>query len=368
MKYKILLINNESAFDPSAALLDVKNYFRQRTPLELEFEQMYLTKSVTLGKWGIKSKPEDGGKELVGTIGMRQMLVDLGVNGMQYNAVIFLYDLAKTDWFKSQPAGEELRHWAHWDPYKGATLIECATWTEWGAGDLYRIMTHELMHAYHQACRLNGTTLSDTMDLYDKEFEVEATDGNRARNIKTLSFHWELVPHQPLLAQILRTIALLVEAYRIKNALESMNQNIEKWALAVRKQEGWYKGSRSYRNNNPGNFRFYSGGYRSIYGSVTEDRSGVEDGQNGFAIFPSYKQGWTYLCNSIKSYVDGTSAKYNTEAKKRFGLASSSDLTLYQLYEIYAPKEDGNNPKRYAEVVADELGVSPTTQIKNLTV
>jgi len=43
----------------------------------------------------------------------------------------------------------------------------------------------------------------------------------------------------------------------------------------------------------------------------------------------------------------------------------SSD-TLYDFFGRYAPSSDNNEPRKYAEYVAAQLGVEPTTQISQL--
>lgn len=356
MKYKVLIVKNSPAIDPYDAEQMTRLYFLERSPLEIEYETITLERPVVLGSWGISSS---AGEHLVGTIGTRQTLQSLNIRGAEYNAIIYLYDLAKTAWFKTHLADESLRVWTHWEPYQGAALIEIPTFAKWSPYDLFRMMTHELLHAFHQACRLNGTTTVDTMDLFDKEEEVEAPDGNRARNIKTLAPYWQLVPHQPLLAALFRTLKLLVEAYQLKASLKSMNTKFETWALAIRRHEGWYEGSRSHRNNNPANAKFFSGGYNAMYGNVGKDA-------DGFAVFPSYTQGWTYLVNLIRSACVGTSA------------IRKPDFTLYEFFAGrspkegrepeggFAPKKDGNDPEHYAEVVAEALGVSPDIEIKNI--
>lgn len=55
-------------------------------------------------------------------------------------------------------------------------------------------------------------------------------------------------------------------------------------ALAHQTHEGWFPGSMSYRNNNPGNLR----------------------GKDGaFQIFPSYQAGFTALQNDLQAKIEG---------------------------------------------------------------
>jgi hypothetical protein len=107
---------------------------------------------------------------------------------------------------------------------------------------------------------------------------------------------------------------------------------------AVREHEGWYPGSRSQRNNNPGNTKVSPVGYLPVYEPVKKD-------PQGFAIFKDYATGWRYLENLILSHA----SKY-------------SEYTLSQYFKVYAPAADNNDPVRYASVVAKKMGVSPYTR------
>lgn len=120
---------------------------------------------------------------------------------------------------------------------------------------------------------------------------------------------------------------------------------IEAWAKAIQKHEGYFPGSASYRNNNPGNFRC-SGLVMGEFGAIKC--------VNNLAVFKTFEQGF----NSLKQFLI-----YAGEGKLR---AYKPEMTLYQFYFVYAPSADNNNPKNYAEAVAKDLGVSPDTQIKQL--
>lgn len=116
---------------------------------------------------------------------------------------------------------------------------------------------------------------------------------------------------------------------------------VVKMAEAIKNHEGWKFGTRSYRNNNPGNFK-YIGQYKSI---------GKDSG--GFAIFPDYDTGWNHLLKVIHNACSGKSLLY------------PQTMSLYEYFEKYAPSHE-NDSKRYAEVVAEYIGVSPYILIKEL--
>lgn len=114
---------------------------------------------------------------------------------------------------------------------------------------------------------------------------------------------------------------------------------LERWAEAIKEFEGWYPGSRSYRQNNPGNLRW------SKYQSGTK---------NNFSVFPDYETGWKALLFQLRIATDGRSSVY------------TPNDTLLQFFSTYAPSTDNNYPEKYAKFVADKLGVSIDTKISDL--
>ncbi len=113
---------------------------------------------------------------------------------------------------------------------------------------------------------------------------------------------------------------------------------IQKMAEAIKSFEGWYVGSRSYRNNNPGNLKFHNQA-----GAIGQD-------ETGHAVFGTYESGWNALVNQLRLAFYGGSAVY-----------SLSD-TLYTFFSKYAEANSGP----YARYVAGALGVSPDTALADL--
>ena len=102
-------------------------------------------------------------------------------------------------------------------------------------------------------------------------------------------------------------------------------------------------GDRNYRNNNPGNFRFYNGGYLVKYGNVRKDKS-------GFAIFPTHALGWLYLQNHVLQ-----------QAKQH------PSWSIRNYVDHYAPPTDDNpNKVAYAKAIATHCGVTVDTTLKQL--
>lgn len=113
---------------------------------------------------------------------------------------------------------------------------------------------------------------------------------------------------------------------------------LETLADAIKQYEGWFFGSRSWRNNNPGNLR----------------SSQFQSGQaGGFATFSSYASGWLALWYDLLCKCVG---------RTRTRLTPES--SLYDLISVWAPNEDGNNSLAYTMFVAKKCGVSPDTKLK----
>ncbi len=95
-------------------------------------------------------------------------------------------------------------------------------------------------------------------------------------------------------------------------------------------------------NNNPGNCRYFYGGYHPMYEPVGRSKG-------GFAIFPTYELGWLYLKNTVKGKIK-----------------NHPTWTLLDFFNNYAPESDGNNPTHYAAFVAKRLGVDSGFLMKDL--
>lgn len=119
--------------------------------------------------------------------------------------------------------------------------------------------------------------------------------------------------------------------------------------LAIKEMEGWFppspkypNGSKSWRNNNPGNTKYSTKGYLSKYEPVKKDAT-------GFAVFKDYATGWLYLKNLVLS-----KAKANP------------NWDLLDFASNWAPASDNNNPVAYSDFLAKKMGVSTTWMLKNL--
>lgn len=97
---------------------------------------------------------------------------------------------------------------------------------------------------------------------------------------------------------------------------------------AIMAQEGWKAGSRSNRNRNPGNLR------ASAHVTHTLDDS-------GYCVFRSILDGSDALLCELHDKITGAN---------EHGISQGS--TLDELFDVYAPRSDKNNPNEYAVFVA----------------
>lgn len=122
-------------------------------------------------------------------------------------------------------------------------------------------------------------------------------------------------------------------------------RDVEVWAKAIQDFEGWVapgekdrtgevyaNGSKSYRNNNPGNIKGVGG---------------------GFLKFDTYKEGFDYLVDYLTRAATGRHRAYHPE------------MSLHEFFRTYAPDPEPI-PHNYADFVAKRLGVTIYTKIKSL--
>jgi len=343
MKFPILVVKNKINYDISDDLNKFKAWF-SRTPLEPEFyfldtEFSGLTVKVFKDNW-------------YGLDGIKPMVRGTGkILQHAFKAVIFFYELGDTDW---KPGMGVLGAWTYYNDLNGAVFIEIPSKLAWEQSDnLYRILTHEIIHAFHRICWWSGYVTDDSMDLYDKEWEVEAPDGNRARNLAYLTANnlWGTVGATSLFWRVFQALAALIPVLQRKieelKALKEQELKVEKvekglverFCELIKTYEGWYEGSLTYRLNNPGALRW------SPFQNETK---------GGFAYFNTYNDGWRALIHQVTIAGNGESSVYSPED------------TILDFFRKYSPPSDGNDPSAYAEWVAHELNLELTTKIKEL--
>jgi hypothetical protein len=126
----------------------------------------------------------------------------------------------------------------------------------------------------------------------------------------------------------------------------SLDAVIDKLARALKQQEGWYDGSRSYRNNNPGNIKS-DGPPSHLVGALGLDES-------GFVVFDTYENGWAALIRQLGLVFSGQSNFY------------SPDDTFYDFISQWAYGDSEEKQNAYAEKLAAKMGVSPDRTLGSL--
>ncbi len=113
-------------------------------------------------------------------------------------------------------------------------------------------------------------------------------------------------------------------------------------ASAIQTREGYYPGSVSYQNNNPGNL-VYAG------------QPGASPGAGGFAQFSSYSAGYTALENQIQ-----------LDATRGTDVNGNPTTTVGQLVSSWAPASDGNDVAGYIASVTAQTGYSASDPLLSL--
>lgn len=99
---------------------------------------------------------------------------------------------------------------------------------------------------------------------------------------------------------------------------------------------------------NPGNYRFFYGGYLPVYGNVTRS-------PGGFAVFSTIEQGQLYSTNSTKNVI-----KHHPELSILTYIGGDGD------WSGYAPASDHNPVLAYATYISSRLGVANSFLMKSL--
>jgi len=103
-------------------------------------------------------------------------------------------------------------------------------------------------------------------------------------------------------------------------------------------------GTRSWRNNNPGNVKAFNWAWAQAHGAI-----GIDAG--GFAIFPDYETGWAAKDALLhEKYGDYNSIREMLKGK-------FDENGNYIPNTGWAPKSDDNNPDLYANTIRDLTGL-----------
>jgi len=143
---------------------------------------------------------------------------------------------------------------------------------------------------------------------------------------------------------IAAAVAIGVWLFRRANSMTLANDKFAAWADAIQQHEGWFPGSRSFRNNNPGNLKF-----SGQFGAVGADA-------NGFAIFPDYDTGREALIADLRA-----------KALKYPNWSILQIMTRYLGGNPNAPAVTSEgDPFAYARAVANKLGADISDTLRQI--
>jgi hypothetical protein len=220
---KFLVVKNQNVPDTvDEQFIKSKKFFEDRTPLKIDLEFVKIDfKDYTYNKL---TEVND-----YWTLSNIKTHIRQFVPLFQYEVVSFIYDLSGI-----LVPGTAVNYRSFNPLWPDSEYVELVTRPEWiVTEDVLRVATHEWLHALHSRARRAGIhTVIDSMDLYDKEYDVFATDGNRARNIKELEPYWDFVIKNPVKDSL--TLATTVKKnYKYFSAKEvDQNQLLpETWGL-----------------------------------------------------------------------------------------------------------------------------------------
>lgn len=320
-KIRLLIVFNNHWIDTLPKLVQLSQWFKKAVNLDIWTQEtsfqnipytLYDHKDIQ--RWGIEPR------------WYNENIIPLATG---YDIVLFI--VAVKDWHTSNSA----RGWRT-DNNEGMIELQIAcdeneSFTFVNTNGFNYISTTFFEYARHEICHalymLTGQ--QDNTHTYWDEWQLEKV-------LDELNFSSRL--------SILQFIQQKINAIRYLLNRMSMN-HIEKMAQAIQEHEGYFQGSRSFRNKNPGNLKFTP--YTKQLGAITSD-------PDGFARFANIAQGIKALIQLI------------TDAKNGLLKSYKPDMTLLQFFEVYAPDSDGNNSKSYAKRIAAKIGVNPNTQIKKL--
>lgn len=215
-------------------------------------------------------------------------------------------------------------------------------------------MRHEICHAIHAYLKQQGKDLPDTQD-YDLvkaqlSYSISSQEAMEIerKNLEDClpylfyletppkKFHWMIALYQTLITAMTMLVGLL------KKKKPSKEWVIEQFVQAHAVFEGFFKdGTIAKVYNNPGCLKF------------ANQKNAVKGG-NGFALFNSEQDGWNALREQVRLNLSGKSSLYDI------------NQDFYSYIYVYASTSPDNEKKAYAEFIAQKVGVSPNTKLKDL--
>lgn len=327
---KLLIVDNTKWTSWGAKTEELKNWFAPLVALDIEIQKTNFTDIPFQNYLSPHLRGVD--KEWYDK--------NVSIRAIQHDIVLFVVDLM--DW-----KGEWARGWRGDKTFGAIELqIGCGEYenvilpnSQDLFGSFFNYARHEICHALYM---ISGQP-DRTHELYDSNRMNEILNDLKLPEPKN-----PYEEKQSLIQRLLFIIAeLRKQLFQMKPEIEQppiepRKPLLDEWCLAIQQHEGWFEGSRSFRNKNPGNLRYV--GQRLAIG---------KDIQN-FCIFKTYEDGYATLKTMLLNAATGKSKIY------------TPTMTLSQFFHKFAPSFDNNIPERYADFVATKLKVPITWLIKDL--
>lgn len=335
-KINLVILANNCPWLKDEHLKELKKWFASKTDLQIKVVETYHT-NVPFTFYGIE-----------GYYGVDRVWYDKNITNTilktHQNTDIVLFLVDSKDW-----KGGRARGWRA-DADNGIVELQVAS-TEnegiWVKGaymgsTFFNYARHEILHALFM---LTGQT--DTTHFHWDRWQLENA-------LAEINFDLEKSKLMLFIYNHLRNFSIALQSKKnpvpplegeVKTPPPTKKSRIVDWAKAIEKMEGYYKGSRSYRNNNSGNLK------------ASKFAIGKDSG--GFCIFKDYQAGFNALIYQLQL------ATHTTPDGKKSAVYNP-DMSLWKFCQLYAPSHDNNNPDVYAANVAKMLGVKVDIKIREL--
>lgn len=353
---KVLIVANDCDW-PSwpDKIQELRNWFSSKVDLVCSLTHVNL-RDVPFVPYGSNDPDQN---KIAGIQGINRQWYDQNVTPLAngYDIVLFVMHIGPDGW----PVADQARGWRTVRGMNGAIELQVGANEEERlfyngkdvGGTFFNFARHEILHA------LFMIIYGDNPATCPPNFAPAEHKHMRCDPTHYWWNQWQIdnalaeveFPEPNATEKLLWKVYALYLLNKVIASFKSKTSRIKDWALAIQSEEGYYPpgysakfpdGSRSWRNNNPGNLR-----YVGQLNATGADR-------NGFAVFLNYDGGMSALVKMLTNAATGLSKVYRPE------------MTLEQFFQVYAPSSDGNAPVRYAEHVASRLGVDKSIVISSL--
>ena len=169
---KILIVKNRINYPIDDDINKFKDWIKRKTPLNVEWKEISTDIEVKLTP-NLSALVSPGG---IGYLEMKKILPPLFAPN-KYHIVIFLYHTNTQMILAARSLGL---------PINTSVCIEMPCWPALEQSDqIYKILSHEIIHSFWTLASLKGLPNNDTMDMYDPLNEI--------RNLIMISPYWSKI-------------------------------------------------------------------------------------------------------------------------------------------------------------------------------